>query len=63
MNEIGPLDHLWERTIPSKVREAELLKLLLGLYHQEVDAHSNVEQFLKENYEGRYSIAKEKIAV
>jgi len=36
--------------------ETELLKLLLDLYHNEVDAHYNVEQFLKSEYEGKFAI-------
>jgi len=41
-------------------RETELLKLLLDLYHNEVDAHYNVEQFLKSEYEGKFAIQDEK---
>lgn len=41
-------------------KEKTLLKLMLDLYHNEVDAHYNVEQFLKSNYEGKYAIPEKK---
>ena len=41
-------------------RETYLLKLLLNLYHNEVDAHYNVEQFLKSEYECKFAIPEEK---
>jgi|GEM_PF-6452330 hypothetical protein len=43
--------------------EKKLLELLLNLYHNEVDAHYNVEQFLKSEYEGKYSIPEGKEVV
>lgn len=38
------IDKLYSK---STRREEDLLKLLLDLYHNEVDAHYNVEQFFK----------------
>ena len=37
------IDKLYSKS----TREEDLLKLLLDLYHNEVDAHYNVEQFFK----------------
>ena len=36
--------------------EKKLLELLLELYHNEVDAHYNIEQFLKSNYGGKFAL-------
>ena len=54
------LDRFFADPVEMQCRETELLKLLLDLYHNEVDAHYNVEQFLKSNYEGKYAIPEGK---
>ena len=36
--------------------EKKLLELLLDLYHNEVDAHYNIEQFFKSNYRGKIAL-------
>ena len=41
------IDKLYSKS----TREEDLLKLLLDLYHNKVDAHYNVEQYLKSEKE------------
>jgi len=38
------------------VRERRLIELTLSLYHNEVDAHYEIEEFFEKEYSGEFNI-------